>query len=104
MVLKRIAALPQVPPMALVILAVLTVTLMVRIINQSPPTPRQPAAPITAATLSEAARLAEADGFGYDYSCAVYQTPRQVECVGQGQAVLFLVDSEGVPRLEPNQS
>lgn len=60
-------------------------------------------APITTGTLERAARLAQADQFGYDYACAVFQAPRQLRCDGQGPSVLFLVDGAGVPRLEPRQ-
>src|SRR5438067_12933835 len=52
-------------------------------------------APITLALLQQAARVAEADGGGYDYVCQLNGAPRQIICQGQGASVAFLVAPSG---------
>lgn len=57
--------------------------------------------PITPGLLQQAARSAEADGGGYDYTCQLYGVPRQILCEGQGPSVSFLVSPNG--QLQPER-
>jgi hypothetical protein len=57
--------------------------------------------PVTHALLQQAARAAEVDGGGYDYSCQLYGAPRQIICQGQGASVAFLVSPSGQLQPEP---
>ena len=58
-------------------------------------------APITPRLLKQAARAAEADGGGYDYTCQLYGAPRQIRCQGQGASVSFLASPTGQLQPEP---